>query len=172
VIDGRRLQGRALTRALASGKLRAASIPAHLPLAPLIQFPVELKPDLIDAKLTILDRANGFDIALGKGEPEVLVRVTMDRVGNAAARALLLAHGGDVSVRAVALAQRDRVVDALRELALHKNVNRFADRLRSAGSTVRAERKYAERQRADTRARTRLLLNPDERRRSVRTVRG
>jgi hypothetical protein len=133
---------------------------------------MELQPVLADARLRVLPRPGGFDIAPRNGEPEVLVRVTIDRDGCGVARALLLAHGRDPAVRAAALSQRDRVVEALRNLALKGDVNRFADKLNAAARKVRDERIYAERERADTRARTGLLLNPEERRRSVRTLRG
>src|SRR5665811_1437996 len=154
------------------GRLRPAAIPARLPAAPSIRFPIELAPALADAGLRTIPRPGGFDIALRKGDPEVLVRVTIDREGCGVARALLLAHGRDPSVRAVALNQLDRVVEALRNLALNKDVARFAGKLNSVAYKVREERDFAQRKRAEIMARTGLLLNPEERRRSVRTLRG
>ena len=132
VVDMRDPKRPSFTSPLGPGKLRPAAIPARLPLAPSVRFPMELQPVLADARLRVLPRPGGFDIAPRNGEPEVLVRVTIDRDGCGVARALLLAHGRDPAVRAAALSQRDRVVEALRNLALKGDVNRFADKLNAA----------------------------------------
>lgn len=128
---------------------------------------------LHDAKFPIVDRANGRSV-YSKGKARYgLLRTRRTDVGATLAQAAGNSpFGATAAFRAIAPKARQQVDRALRKLAAGGSIDAFVSTVAGvAGGLERAAATKVDRPKS-TRIPSGIVLNPDERSRSVRTVSG